>query len=70
MPADWWRPINPGWWLLWALERAVARRPHATHRLTLDGVSIAGFVPSAPSGERVTLEADPERCATRYRRTE
>lgn len=67
MPADWWRPINPGWWLLWALERAVARCPQATHRLTLDGRSIAGYVPHAPSGAVVVHQADAERCATQYR---
>lgn len=67
MPTDWWRPINPGWWLLWALERAVARRPSATHRLVLDGVTIAGYVPRAPGGEIVRLHADADRCAAQYR---
>ncbi|MCU0970421.1 MAG: hypothetical protein MUF57_01175 [Gammaproteobacteria bacterium] len=70
LPADWFVTRNPGWWLLWAMERERSAHPGATVRVRLEDVTVCGFVPDGPSGEVRVLEGDPARCAAQYRPTE
>jgi hypothetical protein len=57
MPNGFWEPLNPGWFLQWAVEDEVRKNPNRNVTVYAGSRAICGYVVSNPSGEKIVLHA-------------